>query len=271
MITCSRSDADRSKRDVSTELAKAVFPRVEQVFPSSDSLPENLLRFYVRFSNSMQRGRAEENIRLLGPDGQPAPDALYRPPVELWDRSMRHLTVLLDPGRLKRGVGPNRELGPPLKAGYEYTLAVGSGIVDRSGLPLRENFYKRFCVTEVVRESIAVEQWKILPPVTKSDQPLVLMFPKPLDWAQLWHAIAIVLENGRPISGRVAIDQHERRWSFTPALPWTAGAYCVRIGSNLEDVCGNSVRRAFDRSLRSTDDPAWDRELADRSMSFHLL
>ena len=104
--------------------------QVKQVFPSSDSLPENLLRFYVCFSNPMQRGRSEEQIKLLGPDGQPAPDTLYRAPVELWDRSMRHLTVLLDPGRLKRGVGPNRELGPPLKAGRKYTLAIAPGMID---------------------------------------------------------------------------------------------------------------------------------------------
>ena len=95
---------------------------VKHIFPSSDSLPENLLRFYVCFSHSMQRGRAEAEISLLGPDGKPAADVLYRAPVELWDRSMRCLTILLDPGRLKRGVGPNRELGPPLKVGQEYTL-----------------------------------------------------------------------------------------------------------------------------------------------------
>ena len=75
---------------------------------------------------------------------------------------MRHLTILLDPGRLKRGVGPNRELGPPLKEGHEYTLAVGSGMVDLSGRPLRESFYKAFRVTEAVRERIAVEQWRIV-------------------------------------------------------------------------------------------------------------
>jgi hypothetical protein len=59
--------------------------KVKHFFPSSDSLPENLLRFYVCFSNPMQRGRAAEHISLLGPDGRPAPDVLYRPPVELWD------------------------------------------------------------------------------------------------------------------------------------------------------------------------------------------
>jgi hypothetical protein len=117
---------------------------VSQVHPSSDVLPENLLRFYVRFSNPMRRGRAEGNIKVLGPDGNPVPDALYRAPVELWDSSMTCLTVLLDPGRLKRGVGPNRVLGPPLKAGERCMLAVGPGMIDAYGRPLREGFSKSF-------------------------------------------------------------------------------------------------------------------------------
>jgi hypothetical protein len=246
----------------------AALTEVKHVFPSSDLLPENLLRFYVCFSNSMQRGRAEEHIRLLGPDGQPAPDALYRPPVELWNRSMRHLTILLDPGRLKRGVGPNRELGPPLKEGHEYTLAVGSGMVDLSGRPLRESFYKAFRVTEAVRERIAVEQWRIGPPATNTQKPLALMFPEPLDWALLWHTITVASEGGQPMDGRIAIDQGERRWSFTPTSPWTAGAYCVRIASSLEDVCGNTLLEAFDRPLRSASDLV--NELANWSMHFHL-
>jgi len=229
----------------------AMATQVKHIFPSSDLLPENLLRFYVCFSNPMQRGRAEEQITLLGPDGRPAPDTLYRPPVELWDRSMRHLTILLDPGRLKRGVGPNRELGPPLKAGQKYTLAIGSGMIDFFGRPIGEGLYKSFHVTEAVREPIAVEQWAILPPAKKGHQSLVLLFPKPLDWALLWHAISIVSEGGQPIGGRIDIDQGERRWSFTPTSPWTKGSYYIRVASSLEDVCGNSLLEAFDRPLRS--------------------
>ena len=53
-------------------------PEVSQVFPSSDVLPENLLRFCVRFSRPMQRGRAEANVAVLRPDVSPAPDVLYR-------------------------------------------------------------------------------------------------------------------------------------------------------------------------------------------------
>jgi hypothetical protein len=228
---------------------------VTHVFPSCDLLPENLLRFYVCFSNSMQRGRALKEISLLDSDGQPVADALYRPPVELWDRSMRHLTVLLDPGRLKRWVGPNVELGPPLKAGQKYILEIGSGMNDLYGRPLRESFCKHFVVGDPIREHISVEHWKILPPVTGSQQALALKFTDPLDWALLLQTITIESANGSVIGGRVVVDQGERRWSFTPTSPWMAGVYNIRVGSNLEDVCGNSITGAFDRPLRKDPHP----------------
>jgi hypothetical protein len=241
---------------------------VKHIFPSSDSLPENLLRFYVCFSDSMQRGRVETEISLLGPDGEPAPDVLYRAPLELWDRSMRCLTILLDPGRLKRGVGPNRQLGPPLKTGEVYTLVVGEGMTDLSGSQLCETVYKRFRVTDAVREPIGVEQWEILAPETNSRQPLVILFPRPLDWALLSHSIAIVSKSGQSIDGQIVIDQYETRWSFTPTSPWSADSYQVRVASCLEDVCGNSVIAAFDRPLRSGGDLAY--EVANHSISFQL-
>jgi hypothetical protein len=241
---------------------------VKHVFPSADSLPENLLRFYACFSGPMQRGGAEAHITLLGPDGRPAPDVLYRPPVELWDTSMRCLTILLDPGRLKRGVGPNRALGPPLQAGEEYTLVIGPGVVDMSDHPLREAFSKSFHVTEAVRNPIDIERWTISHPAAHSQQPLELMFPAPLDWAQLWRGITVAAAGDSPIDGRIAVDRGERRWSFTPSSPWASGSYNISVASGLEDVCGNSLLAAFDRPLRGCCDPG--REVTGRSIFFRL-
>ncbi|HEV3277022.1 MAG TPA: hypothetical protein VG860_09405 [Terriglobia bacterium] len=223
---------------------------VAHIFPSGDLLPENLLRFYVWFSNSMQRGRALEEISLLDSEGQPVADALYRPPVELWDRTMRHLTVLLDPGRLKRRVGPNAQLGPPLRVGQKYTLEIGAGMTDVYGRPLRAPFRKHFVVGDPVREHISVRSWNIAPPVTGSRQGLVLMFTSPLDWALLFHTITVESADGSVIDGRVVVDQCEMRWGFTPTSPWIAGIYHIRVGSSLEDVCGNTITGAFDRPLR---------------------
>jgi hypothetical protein len=224
--------------------------QVEHVFPSSQALPENLLRFYICFSNPMRRGEAAAHISLLGPDGRPAPDVLYRPPVELWDRSMRCLTVLLDPGRLKRGVGPNRELGPPLEVGERYTLVVDAGMIDQAGQSLRSGFIKPFCVTGPIREPVTVAQWNIGSAAVGSFEPLALNFPRSLDWALLRNSITIVTGSGHVVGGSSGIDQDETLWSFTPKLPWLAGSYEIRIDAGLEDVCGNSLLAPFDRLFR---------------------
>jgi hypothetical protein len=252
----------------STQTAPAL-TEVSHIFPSCDLLPENLLRFYVCFSNSMQRGRALDQIALLDSGGRPVADALYRPPVELWDRNMRHLTVLLDPGRLKRWVGPNMELGPPLKAGQSYTLEIGSGMIDLHGRPLRERFRKRFLVGDPVREEISVESWKVLPPVTGSRQALVIMLERPLDWALLSHAISIRSAEGSAVAGQVVVDQSEKRWSFTPTSPWTAGMYHVCVGAGLEDICGNSIVGAFDRPFRKNHHPVT--QTNSSSLIFELI
>jgi hypothetical protein len=241
---------------------------VTEVFPSGDSLPENLLRFYVCFSSPMQRGHARNHIALIGPDGRPASDVLYRPPVELWDRSMTQLTILLDPGRIKRGVGPNRALGPPLKAGHAYTLAIGSRMVDSRGRPLRRRFYKSFLVTEPVREPIAVQHWKVLPPAPRSRRPLELTFPQPLDWALLGHSIKIASKEGAPIEGAIRICHGERRWSFTPRSRWMPGSYRILIAPCLEDICGNNLLGAFDRPLRSAGDLACEVDERRNCISF---
>ena len=178
------------------------------------------------------------------------------------------LTVLLDPGRLKRGVGPNRELGPPLKAGQIYTLVVGAGMTGLSGTRLGSAVYKRFQVIDAVRIPVEVRQWELTPPETDTLKPLTLTFPAPLDRALLSSSIAITSPDGQATAGRIAIDRRETRWRFTPALPWIAGRYEVRVAPGLEDVCGNSVAAAFDRPLRSEHDTAPDE--APGSIHFDL-
>jgi hypothetical protein len=164
---------------------------------------------------------------------------------------MQRLTVLLDPGRLKRWVGPNVELGPPLKTGERYTLEIGPGMTDMYGRRLHEPFRKRFINGDPVQERISIDKWTILPPAKGSREALALSFPAPLDRALLFHAIAIISTDGLIIEGQVEIDQSETLWRFIPASLWTESEYRIRVGSSLEDVCGNTITGAFDRPLRT--------------------
>jgi hypothetical protein len=218
---------------------------VQSLYPSGEVLPENLLRFYVHFSGPMQRGQARDQIALLGQDDQPVEDALYRAPVELWDPAMRRLTVLLDPGRLKRGVGPNAQLGPPLQTGQRYTLVIGGGMIDATGRPLGETQAKKFRVVEPVRAPVDPALWTISPPPRGTRTAMRVAFPAPLDRALLARGIWIERDRQR-VAGQAAIDREETGWTFTPSTAWKVGLYQVRIDPLLEDVCGNNVLAPFD-------------------------
>jgi hypothetical protein len=44
----------------------------------------------------------------------------------------------------------------------------------------------------------------------------------------------------------VSIVGGETRWRFTPRSPWGAGDYRLVVGTDLEDVAGNSIARPFE-------------------------
>src|SRR5262249_56091734 len=85
---------------------------VEHVYPSRKELPENLLRFYFHFSAPMSRGDVYQYIRLLDAAGKPIEAPFLELEQELWDESGRRFTLLIDPGRIKRGLKPREEGGP---------------------------------------------------------------------------------------------------------------------------------------------------------------
>lgn len=241
--------ATRSLSFTLPEPVPGVATEVTDVHPSSPVLPENVLRFTVRFSQPMRRGQAAERILLVDAEGRPVPDALYRPPCELWDPTLRHLTVLLDPGRLKRMVGPNRALGPPLSDGDRYTLRIDAGMIDAAGRPLARTRLVHFRVGPAIREPLAFERWALRRPASGTRAGLTIEFPHPLDRTSLARALTVVRRDGRTVDGHVAIDAHGTRWTFTPQADWNAESHRIDIAPDLEDVCGNGPASAFERPI----------------------
>ena len=76
----------------------------------------------------MLRGEAWEHLQLLDSNGKVIDLAFLEIDQELWDRDQRRLTVLFDPGRIKRGVLPRDEIGAALEAGKSYTLHMYEGV-----------------------------------------------------------------------------------------------------------------------------------------------
>src|SRR5262249_4896985 len=149
---------------------------------------------------------------------------------ELWDSDYRRLTVFFDPGRIKRGLVPNLELGPPVTAGKRYTVVIDHEFLDANGLPLREAFKKTFRGTPAERAPIDPKQWAIGSPKAGTFGALDVIFPKPLDYALLQRCLKIP-----GVAGTVSVDDNETRWRFIPNQPWKAGEYNLSIDPALED------------------------------------
>jgi hypothetical protein len=174
----------------------------------------------------------------------------------LWDRDRTRLTLLLDPGRIKRGLLGHDQAGYPLTEGVAVVVAVDGSFRDAAGRPLLAAAERGYHVGPPVRAKVDPGAWQITPPRLASRERLTVDFDRPLDRALLEHSLTVAADDGAEIPGRAEIAHGERRWSFAPDRPWRPGAHELIVDALLEDLAGNSLARVFDRDLnRLIDDP----------------
>jgi hypothetical protein len=196
---------------------------------------------YIHFSAPMSRGEAYRQVRLLEDEGREVELPFLEIDQELWDPSGRRLTLLFDPGRIKRGLVPHNEAGPALRPGARYTLVIDRGWADASGTRTIEPFRKDFTVIAADRDPPDPAGWKIAAPQAGTRAPLVIEFPDPMDHALLGSLLTV-----ERVAGAVSISESETRWSFTPEKPWPGGEYRLAFDTALEDLAGNRINRPFD-------------------------
>jgi hypothetical protein len=225
--------------------AMAPSTTVTTIYPSGDELPENLLRLYVTFSAPMSTAGGVGHLELLGPGGVPVEGAFLPLDYEFWSPDRTRFTVFLDPGRVKRGILPNRQSGRALVRDGRYTLVVKASWRDGKGQPLKEEFRKTFTAGPAAMQPLDTGDWRIEPPRTGSLAPLSVRFPDALDHGLLTRSLG-VQRAGHPVDGDVLVEDGETRWTFTPREPWSAGRYELLALSILEDRAGNQIGRAFE-------------------------
>ena len=222
---------------------------VVQVYPSTSVLPENLLKFYVHFSAPMRQDEAYQKVRLLRTDGSAVELPFVEFRYELWDPDGKRLTLLIDPGRIKREVKPLEDIGPALRAEHEYTLVVDPAWRDAAGSSLATTYRKKFQVTAADRSSPTPHTWQLNVPESGSSDPLTVDFGEPLDHGLLATHLWAVDSDGDVLLGAPSIGSEERSWTFTPSTPWSPGRYKLLVSPVLEDLAGNSVGRPFEVDL----------------------
>jgi hypothetical protein len=86
---------------------------------------------------------------------------------ELWSADGRRLTVLMEPGRIKRGLGAGPSHEPALVVGRTYSLVVAA---------LGQTARHTFRVSDPVLEAVDETRWRLVSPVAGSLDPAVAHF-----------------------------------------------------------------------------------------------
>ena len=237
---------------------------VVAIYPSADELPVNQLKFYVHFSSPMSEDWALRAVHVRRADNdEPLEGVFMEMEPELWDRDRRRLTVLLEPGRIKRGLAPNEEAGYPLIEGVPVIVTVDTEFRDAAGWPLRNGAERHYEIGPPVRARINPADWRYHCPTAGSTELLTVEFGRPLDHALLEHSLWVNDAAGVALAGRSSVGLKERSWQFEPQSPWEEGRHQVIVNPRLEDLAGNSLIRVFDRDLmRPEDAPTGARHVA---------
>ena len=235
-------------------------PTVTGYAPNLVTIPANTLRFYLTFSRPMARGQVRKAIRLVRSDGSVVDNAFLNLDVELWDHRQQRLTLILDPGRIKQGVGPNTRSGAPLKAGETYTVVVSGAMKSAEGQPMATPKVIAYRVAPALRRALAPAKWKLDLPGGQSLDPLVITFDRAMDIGSTARRLQVKDGNGRLVIGRVRTDG--RTWHFQPTTRWSPGAYRLVVDPDLEDVAGNTIHSAFDAKAGTMQTPTRAKILA---------
>jgi hypothetical protein len=230
---------------------KSEAPVLVSTFPTQDTLPQNLLKFYFQFSKPMREGHSLQHIYLLRDEGDTARNVFLQLQPELWNQEGTMLTLWLDPGRIKRDLQPNKTMGEPLQKNARYKLVVGNTWADIHGAFLKEDYTRTFYVIEKDSVSPDPDRWIIHIPHHGTREQLQINFFENLYYMLVNEAIGINDSEGKSIKGTTKTDYEESFFTFTPDEPWEQGNHTISVESLLEDLAGNNINRLFDQNIKA--------------------
>jgi len=226
--------------------------------PSGSIIPENILRFTVKFPKPMKRGDVLKHISLNDSEGKAIVAPFHETSELLWSKDGKRLTLLIDPGRIKSGVKPNVDLGPVLKEGSSVELAISNDWEDENGATRPESFRAKFRVGPVQREGIEVVGFDAMRFNPENGRPtLRIDLGRLVEPAQVEGHFRVEDENGKRITGATSYERSSTFVEFNFAGIDTAKLVLFAcIDPELEDVCGNRLGLPFeDRDLSKKPDP----------------
>lgn len=200
------------------------------VQPSGPEVPANLLRISLVFAQPVGE-QVLPRLELRQANGNVIDKPFFEQ--ELWSPTGKILTLLLHPGRVKSGLIAHDTVGPVLHADGVVVLML-------DGLEI-----KRWKVGADDLDGPRPSGWSIASVRAGTREPLVVELDAPIDGRDVDY-LAVANSSNRRVRGRARLEVGEKRWTFTPDVPWADSRYTLAVFGNLEDPSGNRLNGHFE-------------------------
>jgi hypothetical protein len=217
-----------------------------RISPQAKVLPANTLRFYVHFPKPGEAHFDRDDLRLLDEEERVVRDSFLVLSQELWSVDGRRLTVLMEPGRIKRGLGTDPSHEPAFVVGRTYSL-----VLTALGQAVRHTFR----VGDPVLEALDESHWRVVSPTEGSLDPAVVHFDRVMDAALCAEEIGVLTPSGDVVQTQVSLAPDGTVARLIPSSPWRSGEHRLVASERLEDVCGNRLGEALDHDLSARGRP----------------
>ncbi len=226
-------------------------PKLVTICPRRDTVPVNILKMYLEFSEPMQHvDNALDFITVFDKMENTKVYPFLDLEAELWNANRTRLTLWFDPGRIKTNLIPNREKGLPLKKNHSYLITIDKNWKSANGIPLGKPYSKIIHVGGKDTKSPNPDGWTITFPKKKTKSPLIINFNETLDPILALESIKVFTGN-IPLSGTMELSNNDNTMLFKPSDFWKVGDYRILIHPVLEDLAGNNLHNLFDSDVRN--------------------
>lgn len=218
-----------------------------RIEPLIEKLPANHLKFYLHFSEPMERGEAFRHFKLVEIDERRNAIAEVPEPfreVELWDETFTRMTLWFHPGRQKPGVNLNVEIGPILEEGKRYRLEISRDWKTERGTRLEGPLEKIFAAGEIDIEQPDPRQWGSGYRVDSKGRTQMLIGTREVLDSESARRRIEIFQGGTRIPFAVESNQIAFYFEGKPE-----SSFRVVVDPRLEDLAGNSVARPFNLDL----------------------
>jgi len=159
------------------------------------------------------------------------------------------LTLWIEPGRQKRDLIPNKQLGPVFTNQESYSLVVSKKIKDQKGVSMQKDLIHSFQITDADRVKPTINTWKIDFIEVNSRSNLVIRCNESIDYGSSLGNIVVLDSNDNEVMGDWVLLDQETVLSFNPNQSWKKDTYQIYFDAGIEDLAGNNLDRLFDRQL----------------------